>query len=75
MTPIERAIEIVGGQQKLAAACGVRYQAVQKWVRHGVPAERVLDIEAATDGKISRHDLRPDIYPRDPSRQSELRAP
>jgi len=28
-----------------------------------VPAERVLAIENATDGVISRHELRPDLYP------------
>jgi DNA-binding transcriptional regulator YdaS (Cro superfamily) len=28
-----------------------------------VPAERVLLIEAATGGRVSRHELRPDLYP------------
>lgn len=35
--------------------------------RRRIPAERVLEIEAATG--ISRHDLRPDIYPREPVEQ------
>jgi len=34
-------------------------QAISQWKR--VPAERVLLVEAATG--ISRHDLRPDLYP------------
>lgn len=39
-------------------------QAVHKWVVTGiVPAGRVLAIEAATDGRVSRHELRPDLYP------------
>jgi DNA-binding transcriptional regulator YdaS (Cro superfamily) len=28
-----------------------------------VPAERVLSIESATDGAVTRHELRPDLYP------------
>ncbi len=36
-------------------------QAVGQWKR--VPAERVLDVEAITG--VSRHDLRPDLYPRE----------
>jgi DNA-binding transcriptional regulator YdaS (Cro superfamily) len=72
MTAIERAIKKAGGQQVLADACGVKYQAVQKWLKR-VPAERVLAIESATG--ISRHELRPDIYPVDGKlRQSAVRA-
>ena len=64
MNAIQKAVKVIGGQQQLAEECGVRYQAVQKWLRRGkVPAERVIAIEAATG--VSRHDLRPDIYPRD----------
>jgi Putative antitoxin of bacterial toxin-antitoxin system, YdaS/YdaT len=33
-----------------------------RWEQRRVPTERVLEIERATG--ISRHDLRPDIYPR-----------
>jgi DNA-binding transcriptional regulator YdaS (Cro superfamily) len=48
----------------LAASCGVRYQAIQQWRRRGrPPAERVLMIEEATGGQVTRYQLRPDIYP------------
>lgn len=61
-TAIGKAIEAVGGIQQLADLVGIRYQAVYKWsVRGTVPAERVLRIEQLTG--ISRHDLRPDLYP------------
>lgn len=52
-------------QSQLAAAVGVSPSMVWQW-RTGhrpIAAERVLAIEAATG--ISRHDLRPDIYPRE----------
>ena len=61
-TAIEKAIQIVGSQQKLADELGVRKQAVTKW-RKRVPAERVLGIEDATGGEVTRHELRPDLYP------------
>ena len=43
---------------------GVSQAAVSQWLRK-VPAERVLAIERATDGKVTRHELRPDLYPID----------
>ena len=47
----------------LARDMGITPQALGQWTR--VPAERVLDFEFHTG--ISRHDLRPDIYPREPA--------
>ncbi|MBX7200171.1 MAG: pyruvate, phosphate dikinase [Rhodospirillaceae bacterium] len=58
---LERAIAQVGGVAALARAINVTPQAVSQWDR--VPAERAIAVEKATDGKISRHDLRPDLYP------------
>jgi len=50
------------GLRKLALALGVRYQSIQDWLASNkIPAERVLSIERETG--ISRHVLRPDIYP------------
>lgn len=69
---IEHAVKIAGGQQQLAEKLGVRYQAIQKWIRGSVPAERVLAIEEATG--VSRHELRPDIYPLESRPVEELRA-
>lgn len=63
--PIERACIAAGSQSRLAELVGVTPQAVSKWLRTGsVPAERVLAVEAASAGAVSRYDLRPDIYPR-----------
>jgi DNA-binding transcriptional regulator YdaS (Cro superfamily) len=63
MNAITKAISL-RGLLPLANELGVTYQAVRKWERSGVPAERVLPIEVATDHLISRHELRPDLYPR-----------
>ncbi|WP_017521980.1 MULTISPECIES: YdaS family helix-turn-helix protein [Pseudomonas] len=59
---IRRAVQAAGGQSALARILQVTPQAVQKMCASGrVPAERVLEIEKATG--VSRHELRPDIYP------------
>ena len=54
-----------GTQGAVARAVGVTPQAVSEMVRKGreVPAKWCLPIEEATGGKITRHDLRPDLYP------------
>jgi len=64
MNGIDKAIALMGGQTALARYCGVQPQAVQQWkCRGAVPAKRVLQIEAATGGAVSRTMLRPDLYP------------
>lgn len=47
----------------MAGICGVTQTAVWKWLQSSkrLPAEYVLRVEAATG--VSRHHLRPDIYP------------
>ena len=46
-----------------AIALGVSREAVRKWERDGVPAERVLQIAEATEWNVTPHMLRSDIYP------------
>jgi DNA-binding transcriptional regulator YdaS (Cro superfamily) len=60
---LEQAAEVAGGQSGLARICGVTQPSVWKWLQSSkrLPAEYVLRVEAATG--ISRHYLRPDIYP------------
>lgn len=48
---------------QFAAKAGVDKATVTRWAQKRVPAERVPALEAATG--ISRHDLRPDLYPRE----------
>lgn len=63
MDALQKAIDIVGGLAQLGKACGVSYQAVQKWLKTCVPAEKVLPIYRATCGAVTPHELRPDLYP------------
>lgn len=64
-TPLHEAVRRIGSQGRMAKLCKVAQPTVWKWLNFGkpLPAEHVLAVEAATG--ISRHDLRPDIYPRD----------
>jgi DNA-binding transcriptional regulator YdaS (Cro superfamily) len=63
-TAIKRAVEIVGGGASLARYIGVNRASVQDWIRRGiVPATRAIEIEKATDGQVTRQELRPDLYP------------
>lgn len=63
MSPLSRAVSIAGGQLALAKKIGTSQPRVWNWLNRDarVPAEFVLPIEHATG--VSRHELRPDLYP------------
>lgn len=64
---LERAIEAAGGPAALARFINDKFdqpitaQAICDWKR--IPPLRVLQVEAATGNRVSRFELRPDIYP------------
>lgn len=60
-----KAATIVGSQARMAEVCGKKQPTISKRLKAGKPAEpeEVLAIEAETG--ISRHDLRPDLYPQE----------
>jgi DNA-binding transcriptional regulator YdaS (Cro superfamily) len=65
-TPFEAlkaSVEKIGSQSAYARLCGVSQTAVWKWLQSGkrLPAEHVITVEA--ESGVSRHLLRPDIYP------------
>lgn len=63
--PLTRAIAIFGTQLAFARALGVRSPSVSGWRKKGrVPADRCADIEALTQGAVSREELRPDLFVR-----------
>ena len=60
---LELAIEKAGSQSELARQLSVSQPTVWKWLQiKRLPPEHVLTVERLY--RISRHDLRPDIYPR-----------
>lgn len=61
---LHKAFAAAGSGYALAKELKVSRQTVYNWKR--VPAERVLAVEKITG--VPRHDLRPDLYPREPGR-------
>ena len=66
-TVLDRVIATLGTQSELVRVLGLSQSTVNSWFRRGqeLPAQHVLKVEAATG--ISRHELRPDLYPREDS--------
>lgn len=59
-------------QQEFAALVGVTQGRVSHWLGgEKVPAERCVVIERVTGGRVTRNDLRPDIFG---ERPDQLRA-
>lgn len=63
MKALDRAIQVVGSQDALAKAVGLKSaMAVSQWRRRGVPAKHCPAISAATGGTVSVDDLLQDIF-------------
>jgi len=62
MSVVARIIDSYGGAAALARRMDISRNAIWQWRKKDrVPAERVLDLEKLTG--VSRHEIRPDIYP------------
>lgn len=61
---IKQAQQIIGGTSAMALAIGVKPPTVSQWIagKRRVPAERCMAIEQATNGEVTRYDLRPDVF-------------
>lgn len=70
MTPrqaLQKAVDLAGGQSELARRIGgkVKQQHVHYWLTRmeQISHEHVLACERAVGGQVTRHQLRPDIFP------------
>ena len=67
---LKAAVDLVGSQSALARLIGGKVKQAHVWnwlnMQKRVPAEHVLAIEQAVAKKISRYELRPDIYGTEP---------
>lgn len=58
---LQKAREAAGGKNvDLAKLLNLTESAISQWER--VPIHRAIEIEKKTAGKVTRHDLRPDIF-------------
>lgn len=71
----ERAIAAAGGASSLASRIGERPNVVGNWKLRGqVPAEKVIAVEAAISGAVSRYELRADVFGPDPAAKPAKRS-
>lgn len=67
-TPLEIAIRLAGGVPAVAKALDISQPAIHRWRARGKPpANRVIYLERATNGKVTRYDLRPDVFGPEPA--------
>lgn len=62
MNALDRAIRVVGTQEKLAQALGLKPMAISQWRKRRVPAERCRSVSEATGGLVTVYELRPDVF-------------
>ena len=71
MNNIARASQILGSNARLAEAVGVSPQAIGKAIRVGRVSPRLaMAIEKATNGQVTRVELRPDIWQPEPEQKA-----
>lgn len=62
MSALQKAIDVFPSQAAFAEALGVVPMTVSQWKARGVPAQRCRDIERVTERKVTRRELRPDLF-------------
>jgi DNA-binding transcriptional regulator YdaS (Cro superfamily) len=75
-TQIEKAVAIKGSQAEFAKAISKSQPFVNDML-HGkkrVPAELCQKIEAATNGAVTRYDLRPDVFGEAPVKSKKVKV-
>jgi len=65
---LEKAIAFFGGRgakKRFALAMNVSDMVVSNWLKRQLPADEVLTVERVCGYTVSRHQLRPSLYPLD----------
>lgn len=65
--PIDEVVRLAGGQAELARRCNTSQPRIWQCINRNlrIPADLVIPFERAVDGRVTRFQLRPDLYPRD----------
>lgn len=62
-TIMERVRKAVGGKNvDIARLLGVTDAAIAQWENTKIPADRAIELEAKTGGKVTARQLRPDAF-------------
>ena len=57
---LERILDLLGGYAAVGRSLEITTSAVHQWRK--VPAEHCLTLEVATQGQVTRYEMRPDIF-------------
>jgi len=71
---LERAVALLDTQENLAEKLGLKHQSnVSQWLtgRRPLPAKHCRTIEQLTGGRVTRYQLRPDIFGTEPETVSD----
>ena len=60
-TPLAKALTFVRAKD-MAEACNVSSQSITNWQNRGVPPKYCMKIQSLTSGRVTAHQLRPDIF-------------
>ncbi|WP_082060807.1 transcriptional regulator [Pseudomonas abietaniphila] len=65
--PVEKVVRLAGGQAELARRCNTSQPRIWQCLHRNqrVPADLVIPFERAVGRQVTRHELRPDLYPED----------
>ena len=72
---LQKAVDEAGSQKLLAEMIGTHQPKISRMLKTKCAAEFVLPIEAAVRGKVTRHDLRPDLYPIEDRTKTRTKKP
>lgn len=59
---VEDLVYAINTKLKEESQALITRQAIENWLRNGVPAERARIVELATGGAVPREKLRPDLH-------------
>lgn len=73
-TAIEKAVRLLGGQTETARRLGgIKQQLVGYWIKSGRCSPKfAVGIENITSGKVTRYDLRPDVFGQNPNNSTVI---
>lgn len=66
-TVFEKVIECFDSKADAARQIGITPQSIRKWENTGIPPERCIDVEKLIHGKVTRYQMRPDVFGDSPS--------
>lgn len=62
MSNFEKVVSFFGNKYRMAKALEIGYMRVQQWEKRQIPTDWAVKIEKATNGALTRAEIRPDIF-------------